>query len=55
MEVGGGAGGGVEWRGAPARCAGELDRGGGGSEWWRSQDKLRHTQKKGARGARVKP
>jgi hypothetical protein len=39
---------GVEWRGAaPARCAGEVDRGGGSGERWRSQAELRHTQDKG--------
>jgi hypothetical protein len=48
MGVGGGAGGGVEWRGtAPARCVSEVDRDRGSGERWRGQDEPRRMQKKG--------
>jgi hypothetical protein len=46
MGVGGGAGGGVEWRGvAPVRRAGKVDRGGGGmdSRRWQMVEKSRTT------------
>jgi hypothetical protein len=41
MGVGGGASGGVEWRGvALVHCAGEVDRGRGDNERWRSKEEL---------------
>jgi hypothetical protein len=58
MEVGGGIGGGVEWRGVTPAChVGEVDRGRGddvGNRWIFPEEAAAH-KREGAGQVRVKP